>query len=269
VSEKAAARYPQVLTYHEQVAHTLVNLGGHYGKAVREADMIGAWTKAMSYLERLECTTPEMVDLHTRLASNWNRVAQVRASKGDMAGAAQACRYEAMLREKLAGRAKAPLVDAFRLGAVCRQLCFYLERAKKPEEALTWAEKGTRVLGGIPQDNDQQRQAVRQLLLGIYQTQAQVLGQLKRHAEAIALWDRALNTASERERTFLRLQRVIAIVHSGDHKRAVEEAESLAAPSMLPGPILYDLGCVFALASAAARQDVKLPEPERAKRADR
>src|SRR5262249_10569991 len=103
VSEKAAARYPQVLTYHGQVAHTLVNLGGHYGKAAREADMIGAWTKAMSYLERLKCTTPEMVDLHTRLASNWNRVAQVRASKGDLAGAAQACRDEATLREKLAG----------------------------------------------------------------------------------------------------------------------------------------------------------------------
>jgi len=37
----------------------------------------------------------------------------------------------------------------------------------------------------------------------------------------------------------------------------------------LPGPMLYDLGCVFAVASAAAREDLKLPEPERAKRADR
>jgi tetratricopeptide (TPR) repeat protein len=269
VSEKAAARYPQVLAYHGQVADLLLNLGEHHGKAAREADMIGAWTKAMSYLERLECTTPEMVDLHTRLASNWNRVAQVRASKGDMAGAAQVCHYEATLREKLARRAKAPPVEVFRLGEVCRQLCIYLERAKKPEDALTWAEKGTHVLGGIPQDNDQQRQAVRELLLGIYQTQARVLGQLKRYAESIALWDRALGISSERERTILRLQRALAIAHSGDHKWAAEEAETLAAAAMLPGPILYDLGCGFALAAAAARQDLKLPESERAKRADK
>jgi serine/threonine-protein kinase len=269
VSEKAAARYPQVSAYHEQVAGTLVKLGAHYGKAAREADMIGAWTKAMSYLERLECTTPEMVDLHTKLASNWNRLVQGRASKGDLAGAAQACRYEATLRKKLAGRVRAPPVEVFRLGVVCRQLCFYLERAKKPEEALTWAEKGTRVLAGVPQDNDQQRQARRQLLLEIYQTQARVLGQLKRHSEAIALWDRALDISSERERTFLRLQRALAIVRSGDHKRAAEEAETLAVAAMLPGPLLYDLGCGFALAAAAARQDLKLPESERANRADK
>jgi serine/threonine-protein kinase len=268
VNEKAANRYPKVPFYQTHVAHTLNDLGAHHARAGRETDMADAWTKAMTFLERVECTEPEEVAVHTLMATNWTLVAQARAGKGNFEGAVQACRHAAVLREKLAKRAKAPPADAFQLVVVYRQLAFYLERAKKPNDALACLDTGLRALKNVPQENDRQRQAIRQTALAIFQSQAHLLGQLKQHAKAIAIWDNALANCADNERTFLRLQRALAIVHSGDYRRAGKEAESLAGTSPLPGPILYDLACAFALCCAAVERDTKLPMTEREKLAE-
>jgi serine/threonine-protein kinase len=81
--------------------------------------------------------------------------------------------------------------------------------------------------------------------------------------KAIAIWDRALANCADSERTYLRLQRALAIVHSGDYKQAGEEAESLAGASPLPGAILYDLARAFALCSAAVERETTLTPSER------
>jgi serine/threonine-protein kinase len=81
-------------------------------------------------------------------------------------------------------------------------------------------------------------------------------------------WDRALEKASGAEKTFGRLQRAAAVAQSGDHRRAAAEAEDLVKIPRLGGPVLYDLACVFALSSAAARKDPKLSEAERVRVTD-
>jgi hypothetical protein len=60
----------------------------------------------------------------------------------------------------------------------------------------------------------------------------------------------------------------LAVAHSGDHAQAAAAAGELAGGPRVPGAILYDLACAFALCTAAARQDVKLPEAERTKVAE-
>jgi hypothetical protein len=84
----------------------------------------------------------------------------------------------------------------------------------------------------------------------------------------MTVWDRALERSAERERPYLRLQRALAVAHSGDHKRAADEAGELAGRSTLSVGMVYDLGCVFALCTAAAQQDTQLPEADRNKVAE-
>lgn len=63
----------------------------------------------------------------------------------------------------------------------------------------------------------------------------------------------------------MKLQRALAVADSGGHQAAAADVQGLAARQALPGSVLYDLACVFALCSAAARQDAGLPEAEREK----
>jgi tetratricopeptide (TPR) repeat protein len=264
VWEKLAARYPRDPDYPESIAHALANLAGPYSKAGKADDMDAALRQAVTWLGKCECKSPEAVEVHTRVAANLGGLAQFRARKGALEQAVELCRLEVGLREKVAARPKATAADAYALGVAYGNLAFHLGRLRKHEEALTWAEKSVRALEGVPPD-EKLNPAVSQALLGALQAQAQALGQLKRHAEAVALWDRALERSSERGRAYLRLQRALAVAHTGDHKRAATELEELAGQPALAGAVLYDLACGFSLCAAAAREDARLPEPERNK----
>jgi serine/threonine-protein kinase len=90
------------------------------------------------------------------------------------------------------------------------------------------------------------------------------LRQLKRYKEAVSAYDKALELTTERERNALRLDRALALAQSGDHARAVEEAEAIIVKNAKPGE-LYDAACALSLASAAAGADTQLAESERTK----
>jgi hypothetical protein len=79
---------------------------------------------------------------------------------------------------------------------------------------------------------------------------AKVLDRLGRHDEAAKDWERALEWDTGASRRVLQLGRAIAQAHiSGDHGRALAEAEALAKGA--DGPMLEGLARLCALASAA------------------
>jgi hypothetical protein len=96
-----------------------------------------------------------------------------------------------------------------------------------------------------------------------------VLERLGRAAESLADWDQAIGFADDRSRDEIRMGRAMAIARSGDHERAAAEARGLTgASAVLPQGWSYNLACVFALASAAARHDQALPPDRRDARAE-
>src|SRR5439155_24096864 len=98
---------------------------------------------------------------------------------------------------------------------------------------------------------------------------------------ALALYDKAIaiyEVAMEKEprsvygRTVLctiRLKRGILLAQRGEHARAVQEAEALAANQELIAVNVYNLACVHARAAAAAGKDEKLPSAERSQLRER
>jgi hypothetical protein len=88
---------------------------------------------------------------------------------------------------------------------------------------------------------------------------------LKRHAEALADWDRALQFDPGSSRLPFRAFRAVTLANLGEHVRATEEANALAERPGLPGGFLYQLASTFSLCVAAVAKDSDLPPAGRDK----
>jgi eukaryotic-like serine/threonine-protein kinase len=96
----------------------------------------------------------------------------------------------------------------------------------------------------------------RQFLHNCHKNRALALDELRRHAEAIKDWDRAIELFDGKEPS-IRLQRAVSLARAGEHARATAEADALADSKDVTIATLYDAACIHALSSAAARQDAK------------
>jgi serine/threonine-protein kinase len=115
--------------------------------------------------------------------------------------------------------------------------------------------------------NAQATTRARNMMRIVQGSRGHALLRLKRPAEAVAAYDKSLELAGETNQAGPRLKRAIALAQTGDHARAVADAEGVAAKDARPGE-LYDAACVLSLASAAAAQDKRLLEAERTRLAD-
>jgi tetratricopeptide (TPR) repeat protein len=93
------------------------------------------------------------------------------------------------------------------------------------------------------------------------------LRKLKRYKEAVTAYEKALELTPEKGRTPLRLDHALVLAQSGDHAKAVAEAEAIVAKDANPSE-LYDAACVLSLASAAVAADDKLAVEARGKLAE-
>src|SRR5262249_62413959 len=85
----------------------------------------------------------------------------------------------------------------------------------------------------------------------------------KQSAEAVKNWDQDVELAESPQRDVNRLSRALALAHAGDHGRAAIEARALDAQARGQGLAWFQLACVYSVAAGAAREDKKLPAPDR------
>src|SRR5207245_6415414 len=82
---------------------------------------------------------------------------------------------------------------------------------------------------------------------------ARVLGQLGKHTEAIADWDKAIELSPAAEQTRCRLARSLALVQGGQAAKAIADAEAVLKAGVNKARDYYDLACVYSLGSAAEK----------------
>jgi hypothetical protein len=97
------------------------------------------------------------------------------------------------------------------------------------------------------------------------------LTSLRRPAEALAAWDRAIELArSDDERVHsLRTSRALVLVYLGQIGQALDDVATIPKTGPDAGLIHYNDACIFAAAAAAAPQDVARTPAERASLAER
>jgi hypothetical protein len=79
---------------------------------------------------------------------------------------------------------------------------------------------------------------------------ALALGELKRPAEALTDWDRAVELSTPTERPRMQVARARCRARVGNVTAAVAEAAALAEEPKASGSLLYNVACVYALAAA-------------------
>jgi tetratricopeptide (TPR) repeat protein len=109
---------------------------------------------------------------------------------------------------------------------------------------------------------------MRQVLRNAYGSRAQVLGDLRRHTEALKDWDRAVALTPAPERYKVQCLRALALIQSGQYGRALAEARSLTTDKDAPPDVLYHAACLYARFAQAVDRDHRLGSAERMAKAE-
>jgi tetratricopeptide (TPR) repeat protein len=126
-----------------------------------------------------------------------------------------------------------------------------LSRRERPAVALPWYERALALARPLHQQ-DPQDVFARSVSRDAHRGRAEALDDLKRHTEALADWDRAVELSPPADRPRVRLGRARSLALAGNAAEAVADTDALTKDPRTPGGLLYDAACVHALAAAAA-----------------
>jgi serine/threonine protein kinase len=263
--EKLVEEYPAVPDYREVLSKGQHSLGKALyclGK-LREAE--AAYRAALLIQEKLAADFPAVPNYRGNLASQYINLGWTLCQQGKQE-AETVLRQALALAEKLV--ADFPTVPEYRgtLGATESNLgAVILIVKKEPEKALPWCDKAIATLEeALRRGGSIDR--IHPRLIDAHANRAEALSALLRHGEAVKEYDKAVELANEPRRSVCRSLRAGCRVRAGQVAAAIEEAEEVAknADSL----VLYNVACVYALASVPTKANPISPE-QQAKYAER
>jgi len=253
----ALAIYDQLVTevpderdYRAEWAQSHNNLGNLLRNGGKWAEAETAYRQALTITEKLAANFPLVPRYRQGLAHAYNNLGVLFADRGRLPEAEAAFRRALTIQEKLA--ADFPAVTSYYIELGGRQSNFgHLLRAQqRPAQALEWFAKAIATLEGTLRQMKVDIE-VQQNLRNAHAGRAQALDDLKRHAEAAADWDKAVELTPAKDQVGVRMDRALSRIRAGQVNAALKDAEELAKNAH---PVmLYNAACVFAL--AADRQD--------------
>jgi serine/threonine protein kinase/tetratricopeptide (TPR) repeat protein len=256
--QKLADDFPTLPQYRRELAVEYGGLGALLRRAGKFAEAEAASRQALAVWERLAADFPAVPDYRSHLAAGHTGLGGALQELGKHAEAESAYRSALAVQEKLA--ADAPTVaHAVALGRGYFTFGTFVHDRGEPGAALDWFDKAAAVLGPVHQAHPQNA-AARRWLWYSHRGRAKALLTLGRPTEALQECDQALALDGEPSRATTRLLRAAIVARTGDPAPAVAEAEELTRGDKVPGPVLYDAACVYALASAAVKDDATRQE---------
>jgi tetratricopeptide (TPR) repeat protein len=215
--------------------------------------------------EQLVVEYPGVREYREGLAGLYTSLAHQLIGGGEMAEAEAVFRSAAAAWERLA--ADNPTVPryAVQLSNTSLQVGERLHYSSNDTAALEWYTKAVESLTRIVTAHPRQADARGRLLLA-YAFQATGFSRVRRNADALAAWDKALaldkDLALSPVRGQLRLGRLITTARLGQHAQAVAEAEAevKGASFFLGASTHYNAACVYAGAVEGAAGDAALAE---------
>ena len=262
-SKAVVAASPSVSQSRVSMDSLYHKLGMLLGDLGRYEEAGEAFHKARDVREVLARDFPEDPDFQDQLAEIDHNIGVLHFSLGHGTEAFQAYAHARECWERLAAAHPEQIDIATRLGGVYCQLgTVEAETLGHPQAGVEWCNRAVEKLAAVLKRVPANAEA-RKFLAHSYRTRALALLALGRHAEGRADLDRALEIAPITQKDELRFTRAMFLVMVGEYAAAVSEARAIANAARLPaGPAAYDLACVYAVASATAAADRRLPQRE-------
>jgi serine/threonine-protein kinase len=268
-SRAVIAAWPRVIPSSVSMGSQYHKLGMLLGELGHYEEAAEAFHKARDVREMLARDFPEDPDFQDQLAEIDHNIGVLHFSLGHGREALQAYAHARERWERLAAAHPKQIDIATCLGGVyCHLGTVEAETLGHPQAGVEWCNHAVEslvdVLTRVPANAE-----ARKFLVLSYRTRALALLTLKRHAEGRADLDCALKIAPMSQKEELRFTRAMFLAMAGEYTAAVSEARALANATRLPqGPAAYDLACLYAVASATAAGDRRMPHQERPARAD-
>jgi serine/threonine protein kinase len=259
VLERLVADSPTSSGYRRNLANIHNNLGLVLRDLGRRAEAEAEYRAALAIQEKLAADFPAVPGYRHDLAAAHGNLGNVLRDQAKYPEAEAAQRAALAIDEKLA--ADFPAVPNYRVslaGSYINLGLVFHDRGESPA-ALDWYAKAIPLLEGVL-DQDSRNAMARQFLRNAHWYHAEDFRRLGRPVEAIPHYDRALSMDDGSRRSAIRLDRADAVAQTGDHARAVAEAEELTRGDKVSSGTLYYAAGVYALASAAVKDDAPRQE---------
>jgi serine/threonine protein kinase len=261
------ARDPSNARYLLILGTCHINMALVYGAKDCIVEAEAANQKALDAFQQLVGARPEVVEYRRRLAGVYNNVGLLYArerkhAQADVAYEKSMALHEAILRDH-------PKVVAYRVdvGDSYGNMAMHVRQSRSPEESLPWADRAIDMVAPLLEENPVNA-AARSCLFEAHFGRALALRKMGRDEEAAKDWRRMIELSEGQPHINKQLYRPSALALVGEHARAATEMETLLAEGKVQPVNVYNFGQYYALSSAAAAADARLPADERKRLAD-
>jgi tetratricopeptide (TPR) repeat protein len=189
------------------------------------------------------------LEQQAELARCYHNLGSICLEQGNSDRAAGPIQESVAIRERLSREHPEVWQLAFELAhglVLLGQLHDAKHESESVVESLSRALDTLNPIAANPLAAAQVRPVLREVLGG----RSQALIDLKRYADAVKDLDRAIALADGEQRMLLRLVRANALAHSGNHRRAAEEAEAVLGDPSFPADGIFTVACLFGLIAA-------------------
>jgi serine/threonine-protein kinase len=267
IHQELVRQQPTNLAYQRDLASCQYNLGFFYDDSGQSALAEQHWREALTAREKLAREHPAVLHFQKDLAESCNMLAGVYKGTQRFEQSTALFRQALDIWERLTRQH--PEVPEFltERGGVCCNLGMNQADQGNAQQALDWFGRARTALEDVLKRDARNVEAQQYLFITSYH-QAQALTGLKRHAEAVAVWDWAERVITGSYRPQVRSSRAATLARAGDYKQATAQADEVARSDKLPGPSLYGLARAYALSAAAVKQDTQLLAADSDRRAE-
>ena len=220
------------------------------------------YQRARAVQEKLVADFPGVAEYRHDLAVTFFNLSDLDSSQGRFEAAEDSFRQAEKLFTSLPAN-----VSRRTAIAVHRAINFHafgraLSLNRKPAEALDWNTRALAILEPLYRDYPDDA-AVQKSLLYVLAIRGYTLGQLDRHEEALAAWDRARELEGRRDPTLISFLRARELAHVGRHAQATAEVRALAEREPISGDCARESALIFFRSIRAVEADPGIPTGER------
>jgi serine/threonine protein kinase len=260
ICQQRADAHPAVRRFQTDLALSHACIARLFSNTGRPKEAELAFQQALTVYQQLASVHPKVAEYQSNLAGIHEGLG-VLFHNTRRFGEARTAHLKALtLRQSLADAHPNAIEEALSLGGSQGNIARLAKDTGQLAEALKWYDRCLTTLEAVLLRQDRHPQT-RQYVHNTHVGRAEVLTQLGRYTEALQAWDQAIASNDHvQDAPRLRLHRALTLVRTGDHIRAVSEGAVAADTDIANRDTLYDVACLFALASAAVKDDAKLRE---------
>jgi serine/threonine-protein kinase len=267
ILQELLANHPHLISYRSELADNLEDWADVYLEkgwllhAERELRQALTWRKGLSTLH------PENGGYARNLSLVYNRLGWLQTRLRQPAAARDALVQALAVRTELARTHPATALDRLALAEIHLNQGDLLHTEDRSADAEDRYRTAAAILEG-PSAKELDEAATGPLRARLHLGLALLELRRGRLAEAEPEWRQALDLADRSDLAGFRAARARELARGREYHQAVAEAETLSRQADLPRPLLGELARAWSLASAAVRNDSRLPAEERTRRAE-